>query len=687
MSKQYPGGIISKTAPVPSGPYSNSTAPGIWTLEQQAAYAKQGQWPTQGNVNPSAFIENLFQSWLYTGNGGTQTITNGIDLSTQGGMVWIKNRDTGNNHILQHTPGYGFNSNTTTSYQTLSAVPSAWTTTGFTNTYGGGENNSSNEKYVSWTFRKQPKFFDVVTFSGTGSAQSIAHNLGAVPGCIIVKRLNASGFDWIVYHRSIGNNNRLLLNDSVPSGSGTSFWNDTTPTSTVFTVGSNVNVNASGGTYVAYLFAHDAGGFGLTGTDNVISCGSYTGTGSNPNSITLGYEPQWILLKKSSDTANWYIFDNMRGMPVGSADAYLFANSSDAESSTDAISPTATGFDVVATTGAFNQSGQSYIYIAIRRGPMAVPTLGTSVYENTAYTGNGASERKIGSSVLTDLLLLSNTNANADGWSIYAQYIFDRLRGQNLSLQTSLATSETTGWTTYFNLDMNTGWDTGNTTDQGYLNKSISTYVSNVFRRAPSFMDVVCYTGTGSATTQTHNLTVVPEMMIVKRRSSAGSDWWVYNANLGNTKALRFTTESAFTLLNIWNNTTPTSSVFTIGADSAVNGSSSTYVNYLFASLPGVSKVGSYTGTGATQVINCGFTSGARFVLIKRSDSTGDWYVWNSASGIVAGNDPYILLNSAAAEVTGTDYIDTASSGFEISSTAPAAINANGGTFIFLAIA
>ena len=100
-----------------------------------------------------------------------------------------------------------------------------------------------------------------------------------------------------------------------------------------------------------------------------------------------------------------------------------------------------------------------------------------------------------------------------------------------------------------------------------------------------------------------------------------------------------------------------------------------------------MSKVGSYTGTGTTQVINCGFTSGSRFVLIKRTDDIGDWYVWDSARGIVAGNDPYLLLNSTAAEVTGTDYVDTAASGFEISSTAPAAINANGGSFIFLAIA
>jgi hypothetical protein len=100
-----------------------------------------------------------------------------------------------------------------------------------------------------------------------------------------------------------------------------------------------------------------------------------------------------------------------------------------------------------------------------------------------------------------------------------------------------------------------------------------------------------------------------------------------------------------------------------------------------------VSKVGSYTGTGTTLQINCGFTNGARFVLIKRTDSTGDWYVWDTARGIIAGNDPYFLLNTADAEVTNTDYVDAYSAGFELSSTAPAALNANGGTYIFLAIA
>jgi hypothetical protein len=117
------------------------------------------------------------------------------------------------------------------------------------------------------------------------------------------------------------------------------------------------------------------------------------------------------------------------------------------------------------------------------------------------------------------------------------------------------------------------------------------------------------------------------------------------------------------------------------------NQSGRTYIAYLFATCPGVSKVGSYTGTGTTLNVDCGFTNGARFVLIKRTDSTGDWFVWDTARGIVSGNDSYLLLNSTAAEVTNTDYIDPLSSGFQISSTAPAAINASGGSYIYLSVA
>ena len=201
---------------------------------------------------------------------------------------------------------------------------------------------------------------------------------------------------------------------------------------------------------------------------------------------------------------------------------------------------------------------------------------------------------------------------------------------------------------------------------------------------------MVAYTGTSSARTIPHNLGVVPEFIIVKNRDS-NDNWICYHS--GNTAApatevIKLNeTDGTSDYDAAWNDTSPTSSVFTVGSYSATNNTGQDLIAYLFATLAGVSKVGSYTGTGSNVNVDCGFSAGARFILIKRSDSTGDWYVWDSERGIVAGNDPYLLLNSTAAEVTSTDYIDPLSSGFTVTSSAPAALNASGGNYIFLAIA
>jgi hypothetical protein len=223
------------------------------------------------------------------------------------------------------------------------------------------------------------------------------------------------------------------------------------------------------------------------------------------------------------------------------------------------------------------------------------------------------------------------------------------------------------------------------------INISSRTFITHLFRRAPGFFDVVCYTGTGANRTVSHNLGVVPELMIVKDRTTA-QNWPVYCAYLGGANPA-----NRYVLLNssnsfggtsvYWNDTAPTSSVFTVGTTASTNNSGDNFVAYLFATCPGVSKVGSYTGTGATLQIDCGFAAGARFVLIKRTDSTGDWYVWDSARGIVAGNDPYLLLNSTAAEVTTTDWVDTYSLGFELSNAGGNNANINTASYIYLAIA
>jgi len=634
---------------------------------------------TEGVGAAPNYIEDVFSTYLWTGTGATLSIVNNIDLATKGGLTWIKQRGQASAHALFDTARGATNrlaTNGTNAQATVSGV-TAFNTNGFTSGTDA-ETNGSGNTYVGWTFRKQPKFFDVVTWTGDGTnGRNIPHNLGSVPGCIIVKCTSTSG-DWGVYHRSIGATKNLKLNLTNAEQTSIAWWNNTAPTSTNFTLYSTP-ANVSGDTYVAYIFAHDAGGFGLTGTDNVISCGSFVNAGSDV-STTLGYEPQWLMVKNATVAGgNWTIWDNMRGMPVGSADARLYANLSNAETTSDQVEPTATGFTI---KGAAFGTG-TYIYIAIRRGPMKVPTDGTKVFAPVTYTGSGAA-KTVTAGFPVDLSLNGNRNTATLG-----QYWFDRLRGAAISLNSAETTAETTDSTSLTSFASNTEITLG-TSASGWVNDSGRTYIDWMFRRAPSFFDEVCYTGTGSATTFSHNLGVAPELMIVKNRTGGGSsyEWAVYAASQGATKFAYLNATSAFSTSSVmWNDTAPTSSVFTVGIAARVNGSGNSLVAYLFATCAGVSKVGSYTGNGSTQAIACGFTGGARFVLIKRTDSTGGWYVYDTARGMTLLTDPYLFLNSTAAESATLGSVTTTTGGFTVDASILAAINTNAASYIFLAIA
>jgi len=631
------------------------------------------------------YIEDVFSTYLYAGNNGSQTIVNGVDLATKGGLVWIKNRTQATSHYLQDTANGANNFLRTDKTEPLGtlALNTVFNTNGFSQNNSFLAFNGSGDNYVSWTFRKQPKFFDVVTWVGNNTARTISHNLGSVPGCIIVKNTeNASS--WTVYHQSLGNTKHLNLNETASEFTSTS-WNNTTPTSTEFTLGNLNNVNASGDDFVAYLFAHNAGGFGLTGTDNVISCGSYTGNGSATGPVvTLGYEPQWLLVKNASTANSWFLFDNMRGLTVaGQNDAFLKPNTSDAEVEANYIGLTATGFSPSTSSATVNETDSTYIYIAIRRGPMKVPTVGTSVFSPVAQTNTGSQPFSVTAGFPVDSAWFGQRN----GWGV--NFITsDRLRGATNLLLTTSTNSEATNNSTYgpsvSKLDSNTQFFDG-------MTSASEPDIYWMFKRAPSVFDVVCYTGTGSATTFSHNLTMVPELMIVKARTNLSEStqrWRVYSSALGATKNLILDLDQAVTTSSsYWNNTAPTSTVFTVGTNSNVNWSGDTYVNYLFATCAGVSKVGSYTGNGTTQTIDCGFTGGARFVLIKRTDATGDWYTYDTARGMTVLTDPYLLMNSTAAEVATLGSVTTVSTGFAVNASILAAINTNAASYIFLAIA
>ena len=647
-----------------------------------------------GAGGESVYVEDVFSTYLYEGNGSTQTITNGIDLAGEGGLVWTKPRDSVggtfpfNDHILVDSERGNFflKSNSTDANNSIASFN--FSETGYT-----VPNNlrviQSGIDYVSWTFRKQAGFFDVVTYTGDGSQpRAINHNLGSVPGFLIVKRTDTTG-SWQCRHRSLASDGRIVLNTTGTEQNNAQFFfgdgtNAVAATSTQFTVADDAEVNASGGTYVAYLFAHDDQSFGDNSDESIIKCGSYTGNATT-REIDLGFEPQWILLKKTNSTEDWYIIDVMRGMawpPSSSAQAYLRPNLSAAESANADNYPHATsnGFRLTFESST-NTSGANYIYVAIRR-PMKTPEAGTEVFKAVTYNGADNATQEISAGFPIDMDLIRIRTASADRDSLF----HTRLLGKTfLKSTTTSAEASFSDNVVDFSVGQNVIELPAGTGTNEINGASSSSYIAWLFKRAAGFFDVVAYTGTGANTTVSHNLNAVPELIITKQRTVT-YDWYVYAAPLGNTKYLVLNnTDAEATDASAYNSTTPTSSVFSLGTQHRTNQVNKTFIAYLFGTVAGVSKVGSYTGTGSTINVDCGFSSGARFILIKRTDSTGGWYVWDSTRGINAGSEENIEIDGTA-DPSSVDDIDPLSSGFQVVST-NAEINASGGTYIFLAIA
>ena len=616
------------------------------------------------------YVEDVFSTFLYTGTGAVKTITNGIDLDGEGGVVWIKQRSGTEKHVLAYDENKFVSSNTTDAVTTNVNYVQSFNSNGF-QVGAASPVNTNSSTFVSWTFRKAEKFFDIVTYTGNGASDRLlAHNLGAAPGMVFIKSTSATA-NWSVYHVGLGPSAYLLLNSTAAySLNGFS----RTVSSTEYELGPNwPDENQNGREYVAYFFGNAVGGFGDDGNENIIKCGDFTKGSSGFQSVELGFEPQFVLTKRIDAIGIWNMGDIMRGIVTGGDDGRLQAQSADSEYTENFAEVHATGFSL-------NDAAGTYVYMAIRR-PMKTPTAGTEVFQSLAYTGDGASTRNFDLNLTLDAYFQAcRSSASYDFKNFTA-----RLTGKGL--YTAGTGAE---FITNTSLDVQDGLRAIGF--ENTLNQSGQTYIINGLKRAAGFMDVVAYSGTGVAgRTVAHNLGVAPAWMVIKCRNYA-RNWCTYNISLGNGYQIILNSSGAKESTALWNSTTPTATQFTLNNDGDVNGSPSSsfgnsYIAYLFATLAGVSKVGTYTGTGADLNVDCDFTGGARFILIKRTDSAGDWYTYDSLRGIVAGNDPYLLLNSSAAEVTNTDYIDPLNAGFTVTSNASSTINVNGGTYIFLAIA
>jgi len=516
---------------------------------------------------------------------------------------------------------------------------------------------------------------------------------------IAIKNLSRAA-DWMVWHRGLsGINYGITLNNDWAEFTNGAILT-ASPTSTTVTIKNpgydGAATNNNGDSYVMYLWAHNNndGEFGPTGDQDIIKCGSYTGNGSASGpDINLGFEPQWLLIKRrDSSSEDWFIQDILRGLPVtvsgiNKETRSLRPNSTSTEADNGLdfhLKPN--GFQATTSSSKMNGSGLNYIYIAIRRGPMAVPTSASDVFDIFEQTLGGG----VGYSTVSateppfpiDFLLHKWHKSNRE-WDV-----MDRVRGSTAFSQTNGDNAEQNepGWLD--GIDRMQGLRTGS---NGGVFYGTTDSIGYFWKRAPGYLDVVAYQGNSTAgRTINHNLNAVPEMIWVKARTGT-EHWEVYHSALGNTQALRLN-DSTAAYTGSWNNASPTSSVFTVSSSGGVNSSSHHYIAYLFATAAGVSKVGSYSGNGGTsangngQDIDCGFSNGARFVIIKPSNAGDHWFVYDTTRGIVAGSEPTLQLNLTSAQSATSDEIDPLNSGFRVLNQNNQ-LNRTGRNYIFYAIA
>jgi hypothetical protein len=316
-----------------------------------------------------------FNPVLYTGDRTSRTISVGF----QPDWVWVKSRSAADDHYLMNAvvgTGKYLNSNSTAAETTNAASLTAYTSDGFSvgNT---GTTNETGRTYVAWNWKASGSTvsntsgsitstvsanttsgFSVVTYTGTGVAATIGHGLGVAPSMVIVKS-RSNALHWVIYATAMGSPINYLLFNTDPKGSAATVWNNTAPTSTVFSIGTDSTPNTNGGTYVAYCFAPVAGFSAL---------GSYTGNGSTDGPFVFtGMRPAYVMIKRTDSASDWYVWDTKR-------DTYnvvtntLLPNSSGAETSATSIDDLSNGFKCRSAT-VVNASGGTYIYMAFAESP------------------------------------------------------------------------------------------------------------------------------------------------------------------------------------------------------------------------------------------------------------------------------------------------------------------------------
>jgi len=328
---------------------------------------------------------DYFNTKLYTGTGSSNAITG---VGFQPDWTWIKDRDTASNHMVTDAVRGATKTLYTQNADGESTVAQAlksFNTDGFT-VGTDGDVNANTKNFASWNWKANgagsantdgsinttytsvntTAGFSISSYTGNGSAgATVGHGLGAVPKVIIVKRLNASG-GWIVYNEALGNTKIMELHDTSASQTSSAAWNNTSPSSTTFTLGDYTSTNTSGGTYIAYCFAEKTG---------YSKFGSYVGNGNADGAfIYTGFKPAFVIIKNTSTSGtNWVMFDNKR-IGYNESNYYLRPSGNNTESTNIPLDILSNGFKIRTSAGDVNTSGNTYIYMCFAESPFTTST-------------------------------------------------------------------------------------------------------------------------------------------------------------------------------------------------------------------------------------------------------------------------------------------------------------------------
>jgi len=305
--------------------------------------------------------ELYFQTVLWTGNDTTATAITGVGF--QPDMTWIKERSQVRSHVLFDVvrgATVQLNPNDSASDATVAESLQSFDADGFT--VGDATSvNESGETYVGWNWKESATAgFDIVSFTGNETARTIAHSLSAVPKMIIAKDRDAND-NWNIYNATIGNDSHLHLNVGNAASGTSTYWQDTTPTSSVFYIGDGGEVNKSGNNFIAYCFA-DVQGYS--------KFGSYTGNQDNDGPfIYTGFRPALLICKQTTSVKNWFIKDNKRLASFNPANGHLYPNQTHAGEDYADFDFLSNGIKIRHNGTDVNESGETYVYAAFAEAP------------------------------------------------------------------------------------------------------------------------------------------------------------------------------------------------------------------------------------------------------------------------------------------------------------------------------